>query len=211
MKIVVVEDHQLVRELLVASCAGLFPGSEVAGVSTGAGAVKACKERQPDVLLLDLVLPDGDGLDWIEKIVAAAPAVKVIALTSHADEFTLHRATRARVHGFVDKNEQSVPLLAEAISTVLDGRTYFSSVAQRIRASLRHDPIAFDKVLSEREQELLRYFGQGWSNEEVAKRVGLTAGTVKLHRRNIMGKLGVHSTPQLMRYALEKGFTRAGA
>ncbi len=211
MNIVIIEDHQLVRELLVGSCGSLVPGAQVVGASSGAEGIALCRQHQPDIVLLDLVLPDGDGLDCVARILAAAPNARIIALTSHADEFTLHRAMRARVHGFVDKNEQSLHLLGEAIATVMEGRTYFSSVALRIREGLRKDPAAFDKILSDREQELLPFFGEGLSNAEVAQRVGLTAGTVKLHRRNIMGKLGVHSTPQLMRYALEKGFTRGPA
>ena len=210
MKIVIIEDHQLVRDMLVLACGNVEPGAEVGGASTCAEGLALCQRQQPDIVFLDLVLPDGDGLDWVGKIFAAAPRSRIIALTSHADEFTLHRAVRAKVHGFVDKNEQPLGLLREAIATVMAGRPYFSSVAQRVRATLRDDPVAFTKVLSDREQELLRYFGEGLSNEEVAGRVGLTEGTVKLHRRNIMGKLDVHSTPQLMRYALEKGFTRAG-
>ncbi|HTZ20897.1 MAG TPA: response regulator transcription factor [Opitutaceae bacterium] len=208
MKIIIIEDHQLVRDMLMGACIDSMPGVAVAGAGTCAEGVALCRQRQPDLVLLDLVLPDGDGLDQVDAILAGAPRAKIIALTSHADEFTLHRALRAKVHGFVDKNEQPLRLLREAIATVLDGRPYFSSVAQRVQASLRQDPAAFNKLLSDREQELLRYFGEGLSNEEVAARVGLTAGTVKLHRRNIMGKLDVHSTPQLMRYALEKGFTR---
>lgn len=208
MKIIVIEDHQLVRDMLIASCSSIVSGAVVSGASTGATGVALCSTMQPDLVFLDLVLPDSDGIDLVPTILSNVPSARIIALTSHSDEFTLHRALRANVHGFIDKNEQPLGLLAEAIATVMAGRPYFSSVVQRIRAALRHDPAAFNKVLSDREQELLRFFGEGLSNEEVADRVKLTPGTVKLHRRNIMGKLGVHSTPQLMRYALEKGFTR---
>lgn len=208
MKIVVIEDHQLVRDMFVVSCGNVIPGAVVAGASNGAEGVALCAKEKPDLVFLDLVLPDGDGIDLVKEILTAAPQARIIALTSHSDEFTLHRAMRANVHGFVDKNEQPLGMLPEAIATVMAGRPYFSSVAQRVRASLRTDPAAFNKILSDREQELLRLFGEGLSNEEVAEKVDLTTGTVKLHRRNIMSKLGVHSTPQLMRYALEKGFTR---
>lgn len=208
LKIVVIEDHQLVRDMFIASCRTIVSGATVSGASTGAEGVRLCTQIQPDLVFLDLVLPDGDGIDLMATILSSVPHARVIALTSHSDEFTLHRALKANVHGFIDKNEQPLGLLPEAIATVMAGRPYFSSVVQRVRASLRNDPAAFNKVLSDREQELLPLFGEGLSNEEVAERVKLTAGTVKLHRRNIMSKLGVHSTPQLMRYALEKGFTR---
>lgn len=208
MKIVVIEDHQLVGDMLIASCATIIAGAQVVGASNGADGVALCAKEQPDLVFLDLVLPDGDGIDLVPTILSAVPHARVIALTSHSDEFTLHRALRANVHGFIDKNEQPLGLLPEAIATVMAGRPYFSSVVQRVRAALRNDPAAFNKVLSDREQALLQLFGEGLSNEDVAQRVQLTPGTVKLHRRNIMSKLGVHSTPQLMRYALEKGFTR---
>lgn len=208
MKIVVIEDHQLVRDMFIASCANVVPGARASGASNAAEGLKACREIQPDLIFLDLVLPDRDGIELMPELLKAVPRARVIALTAHSDEFTLHRALRAHVHGFIDKNEQPLAALSEAIATVMAGRQYFSSVAQRLRASLRNDPAAFDKVLSDREQELLRLLGEGLSNEEVADRVRLTPGTVKLHRRNIMSKLGIHSTPQLMRYALEKGFTR---
>lgn len=210
MKIVVIEDHQLIRDMLVLSCAALTPKTEARGASTGAEGLKLCREFQPDLVFLDLALPDGDGLDFIADIFSAAHGVKVIALTSHIDEFTLHRAERARVHGFIDKNEQPLKVLAEAVATVMEGRRYFSSAAQRLHLAMRNDPVDFTKLLSDREQQLLSFFGAGLTSEEISARVGLSVGTVKNHKLNIMNKLDVHGTPQLMRYALEKGFTRVG-
>jgi two-component system response regulator NreC len=209
VKILVVEDHQLIREMLVVTCGQLAVGAQVAGASTGAEGVRLCRELQPDLLFLDLALPDGDGLDFLPQLFSACYSAKVIALTSHADEFTLHRALRAHVHGFVDKNEQPLKVLREAIATVMEGRPYFSSAAQRLRAAMRNDPAEFIKVLSEREQQLLALMGAGLTNEDIGAKIGLSAGTVKNHRLNIMNKLDLHSTPELMRYAVEKGLTRS--
>jgi DNA-binding NarL/FixJ family response regulator len=208
MKIVVIEDHQLVRDMLVDSCTRVMRGVEVKGASTGVEGVATCKESQPDLVILDLALPDGDGLDFIGQIFSAARQAKVIALTSHADEFTLYRAIKARVHGFIDKNEQPLKVLHEVIATVMEGRSYFSASAQRLRRSMRDDPVDFSKLLSEREQQLLAHFGAGQTDDELAMLLNLSARTVKNHRLRIMNKLGIHGTPQLMRYALEKGFTR---
>lgn len=208
MKIVVIEDHQLVRDMLVLSCGNIVAKAQARGASTGTEGVALCREFQPSLVFLDLALPDGDGIDFVPDLFQAAPGVKVIALTSHTDEFTLHRALRAQVHGFVDKNEQPLKVLAEAIATVMEGRRYFSSAAQRLRVAMRSNPVDFSKLLSDREQELLAFFGAGLSNEEVSQRLHLSVGTVKNHRLNIMNKLDVHGTPQLMRYALKKGFTR---
>jgi len=208
VKIVVIEDHQLVRDMLVESCGHVLPGAEARGASTGAEGVRVCCEFGPGLVFLDLALPDGDGLDFIADIFAASPGAKVVALTSHTDEFTLYRALRAQVHGFVDKNEQPLKVLGEVIASVMDGGRYFSPSAQRLRLAMRNNPVDFSKLLSDREQELLAWFGAGLTDEEIGGRLDLAARTVKKHRLRIMGKLGVHSTPQLMRYALEKGFTR---
>lgn len=206
LEILVVEDHQLIRELLVQSCGNTWPHARVVGVTTGAEAVSYADSHQPDIVLLDLCLPDCDGLDIAMKILEVAYATKVIAITSHADEFTIHRAMRGRLHGFVDKNEQPLDVIRQAVETVLDGRQYLSETARRIWSDMRFDPVNFSKVLSDREISLLSLLGRGLTNEEIAAQVGLAVSTVKLHRNKIMMRIGVHSTPQLMRYALSKGF-----
>lgn len=208
VKIVVVEDHMLVCEMLVTTCRSVLPDAVVRGAHNGAAGVAAVRELQPDVVLLDLVLPDGDGLEFVPVLREAAPATRIVALTSNVDEFTLHRALRLQVHGFLDKNEQPVDTLRDAVLTVMDGRRFFSSTAQRLRQAMQSDPLGFTKVLTDREQEVLRLIGDGLSDEEVARKLNLSAGTARIHRSNIKSKLGVHGTPQLMRYALEKGFTR---
>jgi two-component system response regulator NreC len=211
MKIVVIEDHQLVSDMLVLACANILPGSEVSGANSGVEGVALCSKVQPDVVFLDLALPDGDGLDFVAGISSACRSAKIIALTSHVDQFTIHRALRSNVNGFVDKNGQPLKILKEAIVAVLEGRRYYSPAVQRVRLTMREDPTGFTKVLSQHEEELLALFGAGMSNDEIAALKNLKPGTVKNHRMRIMNKLGIHGTPQLMRYAAEKGFTRLGA
>ena len=208
VKLLIVEDQTMVRELLAIACRQALPRAEVRVAGSAQGALEECAKAAPDLVLLDLVLPDGDGLALLPEIFARAPRARVIALSSHIDEVTLHRALGSRVHGIIDKNEQPIKVLGDAIETVMGGGQYLSSAVQRLRASLRADPNAFDKILSDREQEALRLIGEGMSNDEVAAKLGISANTAKNHRLNIMAKLGIHSTPQLIRYAIEKGFTR---
>jgi len=208
VKLLIVEDQTMVRELLAIACQQELPKAALRMCGSAQGALEECAREAPDLVLLDLVLPDGDGLALLPEIFSRAPAAKVIALSSHIDEVTLHRALGSRVHGIIDKNEQPIKVLGEAIETVLGGGQYLSAAVQRLRASLRADPNAFDKILSDREQEALRLIGEGLSNDEVAERLKISAATAKNHRLNIMAKLGIHSTPQLIRYAIEKGFTR---
>jgi DNA-binding NarL/FixJ family response regulator len=211
MKILVIEDHTLIRDMLVVMCRQAVPGAAVEGAKDAGSGLALCRQSRPDLIFLDLALPDRDGLDVLADLFSAAPGCKVIALSGYTDEFTLHRAMNSNVHGFVDKNEQPLEVLAEAIRTVMSGKRYFSSVAQRVRASMRSDPEAFDKLLSDWEQQLLGLLGRGLSNEEIARAEGLSAVTVRNHRCRIMAKLGIHSTPELIHYAIEKGFARAGS
>jgi DNA-binding NarL/FixJ family response regulator len=209
VKITVVEDHALMRDLLVRACRESVAASEVEGARDAATGLEVCRRMQPDLVILDLALPDGDGLDLVDELLSAAPGCRIIALSGYTDQFTLHRALRSRLHGFVDKNEQTIDQLNEGIRTVMAGDRYLSPVAREARESLRNDPDAFDKILSDREQNLLRLFGRGLSNDEIAGAVGLSELTVRNHRCRIMAKLGVRTSAELIRYALEKGFARA--
>src|SRR5258708_3571954 len=198
MKILVIEDHTLIREMLMVMCEQAVPRAEIVGAKDAASGLALCISSEPDLIFLDLALPDRDGIDLLGDLFSACPNCKVIALSGYTDEFTLHRALHSKVHGFVDKNEQPLEVLKEAITTVMSGRCYFSSVAERVRASLRNDPGAFDKLLSEWEQQLLGLFGRGWSNEQFAQDVWLSAGTVRNHRCRIMSRLGLHTPPQFI-------------
>ena len=208
MNIVVIEDHTLIRDMLIVTCREAFGGSAVSGARDAASGLSLCREQRPDLVFLDLALPDRDGLELLPDLFAACPQCKVIALSGYTDEFTLHRALKSNVHGFIDKNEQPLQALVEAVETVMAGRRYLSPVAQRVRTMLRNDPAAFDKLLSEWEQQLLGLLGRGLTNEQIAQRLDLSAVTIRNHRCRIMAKLGIHSTPELISYAGEKGFIR---
>ena len=196
------------RDLLVKACREAIQGSEVSGSRDAQSGLALCATLQPNVVILDLALPDGDGLDLLDDLLASSPQCKIIGISGYTDEFTLHRAMHSKLHGFVDKNEQTVEALADAIHTVLKGQRYLSPAVYDTHLSLRNDPVSFDKILSEREQSLLSLFGRGLTNEQVAAKVGLSELTVRNHRCRLMAKLDIRTSPELIRYALEKGFTR---
>lgn len=196
------------RDLLVKACGDAIAGSTVSGARDAASGLALCRETQPDVVILDLSLPDRDGLDVLDDLFEASPGSKVIGISGYTEEFTMHRAIHSKLHGFVDKNEQTAVTLMEAIRSVMAGQRYLSALVQEVSQSLRRNPASFDKILSAREQELLGLFGHGLTNEEVADLVHLSELTVRNHRCRLLSKLGLRTSPELMRYALEKGFTR---
>jgi len=196
------------RDLLVKACMEAMPGSVVSGAPNAESGLNLCREAQPDVVILDLALPDHDGLDVLDEFLEASPKSKVIGISGYTDEFTMHRATHSKLHGFVDKNEQTIESLSAAIHAVMRGERYLSPAARRASLSLRNDQVGFDKILSVREQDLLRLFGRGLTNDEIAAEVNLSDLTVRNHRCRIMAKLEVRTSAELIRYALEKGFTR---
>jgi DNA-binding NarL/FixJ family response regulator len=206
MKLVIIEDQTLIQELLVMACRISYPAAEIHAAGSARDGLELCVRHSPDLVLLDIVLPDQDGVALLPCLRQASAKAKVIALSSHIDEYTLHRAFAAGVNGFVDKNFQTLNVLHEAVRAVLEGGDYASESVKEVRARMRADARSFAKVLSDREIELLGYFGHGKSNQEVATLLKLSPRTVRNHRHNIMTKLGLKSTPQLIRYALDKGF-----
>jgi len=208
MKIVVIDDHALMRDLLVKACREAVRGSSVSGAGDGESGLSLCRIEQPELILLDLALPDRDGFDLLDDLTVACPHSKVIGISGYSDEFTLHRVGQSKLSGFVDKKEQTVEQLAMAIRAVMGGERYFSPAANRVWMALRNNPAAFNKILSAREQHLLGLFGRGLSNGEIAAAVNLSELTVRNHRCRTMAKLGLRTSAELIRYALEKGFIR---
>lgn len=198
----------MMRDFLALACAAGFATGRIDQASDGATALAAVQANSPDLILLDLALPDCDGLDLLPRIRELAPQAKMIVLTAHTDEVTLHRALKANVNGFIDKYSHPGVVLREAIETVMAGRQYLSERVQEARAAIRADGGAATKIFTDREQDVLRWIGEGLSNGEIATKLAVSEFTVSNHRCNIMNKLGIHSTPRLIHYAIEKGFTR---
>lgn len=208
MKIGIVEDHRMFRDFL-RDKGVRGAGHEVLWEAGSlAEAERLLGARPPEVLLLDLSLPDGDGYDLAERTLQRLPRLLILVLTSHCDEYTISRLLQSGVQGFVDKNEQPVETIAQALVALQAGRTYYSEAVERIRQHLREDSKAFTKLFSPRELEVLGLVGAGFSDEDIGRRLALSTSTVQWHRKRIQARLGLESTRELMRYALQKGITR---
>jgi DNA-binding NarL/FixJ family response regulator len=169
----------------------------------------AIREHQPDLVLLDISLPDGDGLELARTILAEWPQIKVLGISSHRDPWTMLQVQRVGLHGFVDKNEQRPEVLSEAIQAVLGGRVFFTSIVNESSAVIRRDPKAFNRVLSDYETRILSMIGEAKTDDEIGAVLGTSPATVQSRRRDIMSKLNVHTTPKLIHFAIVNGLTRA--
>jgi two-component system response regulator NreC len=207
MRILIVEDHLMFREVLRKACARDLRHDVVGEAADGRSAIELAIKTSPDLVLLDLHLPNLDGFGVVEALHQAAPKVRILVLSSHCDDYTVFRVEKSRVQGFVDKNTNTVTILKAAISAVGQGKTYFSETFLRIKAARHDNPKSFDKLLTDRERAVLSLIGEPQSDREIAARLGISAETVEKHRFNLLGKLGLQSTTELARYAREHGFT----
>lgn len=208
MKIAIVEDERLFRDILRKACVDVL-GHEVVGeAGTGFEALKVIPSTVPDLLILDIHLPDMDGLAVLDTIRRKRALIKTLAISSYFDEHTLARIERANVNGFIDKSTNTVAELNLAISTIEAGQTFFPARFMEARRAHCRDPLAFDKVLTDREQTILSLVGEPLSDAEIAAQLNLSPETVEKHRFNIMRKLGLTSRAESARFARRCGLTR---
>lgn len=195
------------REVLRKVCAEELRHEIVGEAGDGRTAVGLALTTSPDLVLLDLHLPNLDGFGVVEALRKIAPEIRILVLSSHCDEYTVWRAERARVLGFVDKNTNTVATLKDAIAAVSAGRTYFSDTFKRVKAARIKDAQSFDKVLTNRELDVLALIGVPLNDDEIAHQLKLSAGTVAKHRFNALRKLELRSLSELVRYARDHGLT----
>jgi DNA-binding NarL/FixJ family response regulator len=207
VRILIVEDHVMFREVLRKVCTVDLQHEVVGEASDGRSAVGLALTTKPELVLLDLHLPNLDGFGVLGALRQLAPEIRILLLSSHCDPYTVYRASQAKVHGFVDKNTNTVAVLKEAIAMVGRGRVYFSETFKRVKAARHKDPRSFDKLLTPRECAVLPLLGEPLDDVEIAQRLGVSIGTAEKHRFNIRRKLGLQSAAELARYAREHGFT----
>jgi DNA-binding NarL/FixJ family response regulator len=195
------------REVLRKVCVDELRHEVVGEAEDGERAVEVVARTSPDLVLLDLHLPSLDGFGVVEGIRKKAPLVRILILSSHCDEYTVFRAEKVRVQGFVDKNTNSVATLKSAITAVTDGKAWYSEAFLRAKAARHRDPRSFDKLLTERERSVLALVGQPLTDAEISAQLAISEETVEKHRFNILHKLDLESTTELVRYAREHGFT----
>lgn len=211
MRILVVEDQTLLRRHLLEFVGSCFPQSSVTEATTVDELRRFRAENTHfDLAVVDLDLPDGNALEWIVDVKKDPQSPKIVILSSETHEYVIYKALHADVSGFVHKND-SHAVLATALRTVVDGGIYFSPTVNGLRMQMQSSPDFCLKILSTREQQILRLIGQNYTDAEIAEQLSIRQSTIGSHRKNIMAKLGLHSREQLFIYSKEKGFDRLSA
>ncbi len=208
MKIAIVEDERLFRDVLRKACT-LDLGHEVVGeAGTGREALQVVPASMPDLLVLDIHLPDMDGLEVLRRLRNERALIRTLAISSYFDEYTLCRIERASVQGFIDKSTNTVAELSLAITAIEAGSTYFPIPFTEARRAHSRNPHSYDKILTDREQTVLSLVGEPLSDAEIAAQLKVSPETVEKHRFNIMRKLGLGSRAESARFARKCGLTR---
>ncbi|MCL6544104.1 MAG: response regulator transcription factor [Bryobacteraceae bacterium] len=209
IRILLADDHALVRRglhYLLERANGI----QVAGeASDGREAVRLAEELRPDIVIMDIGMPNLNGIEATAQIVKKNPAIGVIILSMHADETYLVRALSAGAKGYLLKDSAENDLI-RAVHTVHAGKPFFSpAIAQTLledymrRLQQQSLQDSYD-LLTDREKEILQLLAEGKSNKEVATLLDLSLYTVETHRSNLMQKLNLHNTAEIVLYAVRK-------
>jgi len=202
LRVLIADDHSPMR-LGLAAIISMVPGAQCVGQAVdGEDAVEQYLALRPDLMTLDLRMPGLDGLEVIQRVVAAAPEAKILVVTMHDRQDDIVRCLRAGARGYVLKSAPAREI-EDAIVTVARGLRYTPPyVADQLAAHL------LAEELSARELEVLGLVRLGLSNKQIGNKLGLTEGTVKSHVRTIMGKLGAATRSQAVNLATERGMLR---
>ena len=208
IRVVLAEDHETVRQGLHALLAARDDIEVVADAANGRIALERIKSLKPDVAVMDLSMPEMNGLAATRAIAEMAPKVAVVALTRHADDAYVQELLSAGAKGYVLK-QSSIDELLKAIRTVAAGDRYLDSalVARNARAYLsRYSTPQSRPPISERESSVLRLMAIGHSNKEIASALDIAVKTVEVHKANAMRKLDLKGRIDVVRYAVMNGW-----
>jgi DNA-binding NarL/FixJ family response regulator len=208
VRILVADDHRIVREGIVRILSDAPDYEVVAEAADGFEAVERTLELEPDIVVMDLTMPRLSGLDAVRRINEALPRVRVLVLTVHEDEEYVVPMVKAGASGYLVKDSASTELRA-AIDKLAAGGTHFGPQATRVLAEQYRRPVELSSdpygSLTDREREVFHLVVEGRTSREIAAIIGIAAKTANNHRSNMMGKLGLHNTADVVRYAARKG------
>jgi DNA-binding NarL/FixJ family response regulator len=211
IKVLIADDHQIVRQGLRTLLEKEPDLQVVAEADDGRATVQLVREMLPDVVIMDVAMPDLNGIEATRQIVAEFPKIKVIALSMYADRRFVVNMLKAGASGYLLK-ECAFEELVRAIRLVLSHKTYLSPgvtdivVKDFVQGAPGTEPSVFS-VLSPREREVLQLMAEGKSTSQIASSLYVSVKTVETHRQQVMQKLNIHSIAELTKYAIREGLT----
>ncbi len=210
IRVLLADDHTILRAG-VRMMLNAQPDIEVVGeASDGRQAITEAQRLLPDVILMDITMPDLNGIEATRQVKRLLPEIKVLVLTMHENEEYLFQVLRAGASGYMLKEAADTELIS-AIRIITNGSFYLSSSAQsmmvgdylqRVRSGEERDSYS---ELTEREREILKHVAEGYTNNQIAERLFISPKTVDTHRTHIMDKLNLHSRAELVKYAIRRG------
>ncbi|HET8911659.1 MAG TPA: response regulator transcription factor [Ktedonobacteraceae bacterium] len=210
IRILIVDDHTILRAGLKMML-NAQPDMEVVGeAQDGRQALHEVQRLQPDVILMDITMPDMNGIEATRQIKKIQPEAKVLILTMHENDEYVFQALRAGSSGYLLKEAADTELIS-ALHVIQNGQFYLSPAAQSVMVGdyLQRVRIGEEKdsysTLTEREREILKLVAEGHTNNQIAERLVISPKTVDTHRTHIMDKLNLHSRAELVKYAMRRG------
>jgi DNA-binding NarL/FixJ family response regulator len=210
-KILLVDDHQILRDGIRSLVKGYDDMEVIGEAADGREALDMVEKLSPDVVIMDISMPDLNGIDATRMIINEAPDVKVIALSMHHDKQFVSEIFKAGASGYLIK-DSAFDELEHAIRIVMSGQTYINPqiaslvVESLVNQSVTPNPKSFS-LLTEREREVLQLIADGKSTKQIAIDLNVSSKTIESHRRQVMGKLNVRSVADLTKFAIREGLT----
>jgi len=211
IKILLVEDHTIVRQGLRMIIEGGGDIKIIAEAKTGREAVELAKTLEPDIIVMDIAMPQMNGVQAAQQILLKNPQAKILILSAHNDEAYIELIMNAGAKGYVLKQASS-DSVTKAIHEIYLGRTYFSSsIGKRLKENYQKSPSGVglemkkQVKLTSRESELLQLIAEGQANKQIASELGISIKTVEKHRQHLMEKLNIHEIAGLTRFAISSG------
>jgi two-component system, NarL family, response regulator NreC len=210
IRILLADDHVVVRDGLRALVEKQPDMTVVGEAADGRDIVRLAEEQAPDVIIMDIAMPNMNGIEATRRIVASNPRTAIVILSMHQDESYVLRSLKAGARGYLLKDSVRGDVV-EAIRSVAQGRSFLTRKVSRV---LQEDYVremerrgledSYD-LLTDREREILQLVAEGRTNKEVASMLNISITTVETHRTHILQKLNLHSVPELILYAVRKG------
>jgi two-component system response regulator NreC len=211
IKILLADDHQIVRQGLRTLLAAEPDMEVVAEADNGRTTLRLAKDLKPNVVIMDITMPDLNGIEATRQIVTESPQIKIIALSMHSDSLFVLNMLKAGASGYLLK-DCALEELVKAIRTVVAQKTYLSPgisdiVIKDFVSGWSATGASAFSVLTAREREVLQLMAEGRTTSQIAENLYVSTKTVEAHRKQIMDKLGIHSVAELTKFAIRQGLT----